>query len=116
MGSALHLHLLGAASVSVSVKIAVGLMTAPMTWAVTTMLGPMLPHVDCGRGVSFLLIGVSVALAVALFELVTLARKYTTAGREFSFVEKASVGVAPLCVFAMLLQGTAAMLISPCMH
>ncbi|MCA1408746.1 hypothetical protein I6F26_08255 [Ensifer sp. IC3342] len=94
-----------------------GLLLAPGAWAINTQLGQILPYVDCGAGVSWSTVASFVAVAVAFAgTVVSHARFGPSEARTNLFVAKLNVLAGLAFVFALLMQGAAAMLLDPCLR
>jgi hypothetical protein len=94
-----------------------GLTVAPAAWAVTTQLGQILSYADCNGHISWSLAATALgaALAVAGTLLSSLGQKGTNEHTAL-FEGYLSVGVGLAFTFALLLQGTATLLLNACQH
>ena len=94
-----------------------GMTLAPAAWAVTTQLGQILSYADCNGHISWSLaatvLGAALAAAGAFVSYLGQGR---TSDRTALFETYLSVGVGLAFTFALLLQGTATLLLSPCQH
>jgi hypothetical protein len=101
--------------VSITWKDYAGMTAAPAAWAAATQLGQILPYADCVQQMSYSLIVVAAGLAVALAGVVvSYVGQNGTDGRTRVFAGRLSIGIGLAFAFALVLQGAATLLLSPC--
>ena len=94
-----------------------GMTLAPAAWAATTQLGQILSYADCNGHISWSLAATVLGAALAAAgALVSYVAQGGTSDRTALFESYLSVGVGLAFTFALLLQGTATLLLSPCQH
>jgi hypothetical protein len=90
---------------------------APAAWAVTTQLGQILSYTDCNGRISWSLAATVLGAALAVSgALVSYLGQKGTGDRATRFEAYLSVGVGLAFTFALLLQGTATLLLNACQH
>ena len=91
-----------------------GLLSAPLAWAISAQLGQITPYLDCSHGISWS--GWLVAVLLVIFVAGALhGRSLTTnANRTGRFVVELAFLLALASIFALVLQGAAAVLLDPC--
>ncbi len=87
---------------------------APLVWAVTTQLGQIFPYSDCETQAPSLAIAVTGGIAVTIAALMVSASDKRTSERSAAFISRLGVGIALVFVFALVLQGIAAVVLNPC--
>lgn len=94
-----------------------GLFFAPMAWLINTQLGQILPAADCADRMSVTAVAAFGSAAVAA-ACAVLSQRSSGAGvsRLSGFVASVSTLTALIFAFALLLQGAASVLLSPCAH
>lgn len=113
MDSGIHLHLLGAAAMTMLWKSA-GMIVAPSAWVATMQAGQILPYLDCQGRVSWSLVAVSLAAVVSVVGVgISYYQMRHDAAISF-FVSSLGVGIGLAFTFAIFLQGAAVLLVSPC--
>jgi hypothetical protein len=100
--------------VTVAWKTTAGLVAAPMAWAVSTQLGQVLPYVDCDKGIPWSLGAAAAGAIVAIVGAGLSLGAEQLDGRTRAFIGYASAGIALIFAFALVLQGTAGVLVNPC--
>ncbi|MEZ2126181.1 MULTISPECIES: hypothetical protein [unclassified Sinorhizobium] len=93
-----------------------GLFVAPAIWAINTQLGLMLPYADCGSATYGSIISTFTAFLMAAASASISFRGHAHASRTSLFIMRLSVLVGLAFAFALILQGAATLLISPCEH
>jgi len=92
-----------------------GLVMAPIVWAVNMQLGQILPHVDCRLGLSWTTIATLGAAFIAVGTLLlTYLSKRADSSRDGLFIARLSLMTGAAFAFALVLQGAATLLLSPC--
>ncbi|QTK82056.1 Hypothetical protein AT6N2_L1262 [Agrobacterium tumefaciens] len=88
---------------------------APVAWLLNTQLGQVLPPADCAIAVN-VTAAVSFGCAVVALASAVIAqgRRGVETSRLSLFIASLSVLIALIFAFALLLQGTASLLLSPC--
>jgi len=102
----------------------IGLIVAPVIWAVNTQLGQMLPSVECRAGWPVLAatsaVGVLIALGAAFLSwngpcgLQPLARQQSIFPTAFDFVAMLSTLSGVTFAFVLALQGFASLMLLAC--
>jgi hypothetical protein len=91
------------------------LVAAPLAWTLTTQIGQIVPYVDCSTGLPWLLVAAVIGIALALAGLfLSYPRRANRPRPADLFIGYASMGIAAIFLFALLLQGAAAALLNPC--
>jgi hypothetical protein len=117
MGSALHLFILGAASMRTWILRAGGLVVALFVWALSTQLSQILPYADCQTKLPWSVIAtVLLALTAAAATLCPLADTGTYVTRTVKFINSLSILIGTAFVFALAMQVAASAMINPCQH
>lgn len=94
----------------------VGLITAPVAWALSTQIGQITPHLDCRHGLP-LTAGISALLFTASAGGIVSA--YAAPGKESAsrrFIGRVGFLIAAMALFALAMQGAATLLLNPCQY
>jgi hypothetical protein len=94
-----------------------GLIIAPTAWAASTQFGQILPYGDCSSGAG---LTVSMTFAAAALAAGAGFLSWQQKGHVISRTQRAMTYVATFSglsfAFAIILQGAATLLLSPCLH
>lgn len=94
-----------------------GLSAAPIAWALNTQLGQVLSHSDCVNGSAATATSALVLLLVTIAGLVPALRDHSAqSSRSARFIITLGLLTGSAFAFALLLQGAAALLLSPCLR
>jgi len=115
MDTSLSLHLLGTSAMILSWKKCLGVSASPAAWAISTQLGQILPYTDCVKQNSSSFIAAAACLAIALTGVaVSWVCQNSAADRTATLVGRLGVGIGLATTFALVLQGTATLLVNAC--
>ena len=94
-----------------------GLIISPAVWAASTQFGQILPYGDCSSGASWT---ATMAFAAAAIAAGAGFLSWQQKSHVISRTQRAMTYVATFAglsfAFALILQGAAALLLSPCLH
>ncbi|PTM97325.1 hypothetical protein [Mycoplana dimorpha] len=94
-----------------------GLYVPPAAWAINTQLGQILPYGDCSAGAGWTAVAAFTAAAFAAAgALLSRRGAVVTASRTALFLSRMSFLLGLCFAFALLMQGAATVLISPCLY
>ena len=112
MDTSLSLHLLGTSAMILTWKKCLGVSASPAAWAISTQLGP---YTDCVKQNSSSFIAAAACLAIALTGVaVSWVGQNSAADRTATLVGRLGVGIGLATTFALVLQGTATLLVNAC--
>ena len=94
-----------------------GLSIAPVAWALNTQLGQVLSHPDCATGSAATATSALALLGLTLAGLIPALRgRAARPSRSSRFIVTVGLLTGTAFAFALLLQGAAALLVSPCLR
>ena len=91
-----------------------GLCLAPTTWAAATQAGQITPYLDCHHGVSWSAVACATMLFLSIAGIAGSRLQTVKSARTERFILDGCYLLSSVLVFALSLQGAAAMLLDPC--
>lgn len=92
-----------------------GLILAPLSWAINTQLGQILPSSDCGSKMPSTVLASAAAILLAIGSAsVSRVSRASTKARTALFLSELSFLTGLIFAFALILQGVGSWLIEAC--